>query len=189
MNTMNPAVLLVGKAFRTSAHLREKLQYWDCEFHFAASCAEAHDLLNRYRFDLVLSETTLPDDRASTLISRLIGSPTTLFLSFHKDGTSWWLPAIDHGQPCWGAQAMRPGEFARVLDKTLYEVVSGAVPMPPHSVPAIRLQGADQATGVDQKLVFPLGCCFAASRAMSPGMSFGLSYWGQNAHGISSRPA
>lgn len=134
MNTKNPLVLLVGKGFMSHSHLRVKLQYWDCEFRFATSCAEAQDILDRHRIDLVLAETNLPDGRASTLIPDLIGSPTTLFLTFHKDGPCWWLPAVDRGQPCWGAQAMPPAEFARMLDKTLYEIVSGSAPIPPHPV-------------------------------------------------------
>ncbi len=130
MSEQTPLVLLVGRGFMSSSHLREKLQYWDCEFHVAATYAEAHSLLNRHRFDLVLSETSLPDGRASRLIPWLVGSPTTLFLSFPTDGTCWWLPAVDHGQQCWGAHALRPREFARVLDRILYALVSAGDAQP-----------------------------------------------------------
>ena len=117
-----PLVLLVGRGLMDSSHLREKLQYWDCEIHVAATYAEAHGLLNRYRFDLVLSETCLSDYRASRLIPWLVGAPTTLFLSFPTDEMCLWLPAVNHGQQCWGSQALRPSEFARVLDKILYQL-------------------------------------------------------------------
>lgn len=130
MSDKTPLVLLVGRGFMSSSHLREKLQYWGCECQFAPTCAEAHGLLNRCGFDLVLSEINLPDGRASRLIPWLVGAPTTLFLSFPTDGMCWWLPAVDHGQQCWGAHALRPSEFAGVLDRILYELVSVAGPEP-----------------------------------------------------------
>jgi hypothetical protein len=161
MGRTTPLVLLVGRDLVSSSHLRERLQYWDCEFHLAATYAEALGLLNRCRFDLVLSETGLPDGRASRLIPWLLGAPTSLFLSFPVDGTCWWLPAVDHGRQCWGSHALRPSEFARVLDKLLYQLVSEAGPEPrstarpllhcaPPSTPATSKRVPGRADAMDE---------------------------------------
>ncbi len=125
MSKKTPLVLLVGTDLMSLSHLRERLQYWDCEFHFAATDVEAHELLNRNQFDLVLSETGLPDGWAARLIPWLLGSPTTLFLAFPVDGIRWWFLAVAHGQPCRIFHALRSNEFASALDKILYELVSG----------------------------------------------------------------
>lgn len=142
MSSKTPLVLLAATAFANSLHLQERLQYWDCEFHLAASYAEAHDLLNRYEFDLVLSDANLSDGRAYRLIPWLTGSPTTLFIAFSGDGTCWWLPAVDRGQQSCGSQALRPSEFVRMLDKILYGLVSEPGREPTSSTQAVLPAGS-----------------------------------------------
>lgn len=95
-----------------------------CECHVATSYREAHGFLNTEAFDLVLSESSLPDGIAFRLLPWLVGSHTTLCFAVPVEDSSWWMPAIVHGRNCWGTAALRRSEFMEVLDELLLEVKS-----------------------------------------------------------------
>src|SRR5262249_703850 len=84
------------------------------ESHTATSLPEACDLFATLEFDLVLSNTNLPDGSAYPLVGLLAGLLTTLFFSLPVKDSCWWLPAIEYGQECLGNPAMRPKEFMLV---------------------------------------------------------------------------
>ena len=101
MDTEEPIVLLVGKSMRYASHLAEWLERLGCEHRITASYQEARTMLETRRFDVVLSETDLPDGNAYGLISTLIGSPTSLFFCLAVEDIYWWLPAVMQGRSAW----------------------------------------------------------------------------------------
>ena len=115
-----PIVLLVGKNMSGAFRLLEWLQRLGSEYHIAASYQEARILLEKHRFDVVLSETSLPDGNAYRLISALRESPASLFFCLAVEDTYWWLPAVTQGRDCLGVPVLRPAEFARLLQGTLF---------------------------------------------------------------------
>lgn len=123
MNGVRAAALLVGRGLMNSPKLIEKFgaQEWEC--HFAESYREAHQHLNTASFALLLSEFYLPDGSAYRLIPCLEGSLITVYFSLQTGATTWWLPAIDRGQLCFGAAALRGAEFGKSLGERLEEAI------------------------------------------------------------------
>jgi len=115
MDIKEPIVLLVGKNLSGALRLVEWLRRLGCGSHIVASYQEARTMLETRRFDVVLSETDLPDGNAYGLISTVTGSPTSLFFCLAVEDSYWWLPAVTQGRECLGAPALRPAEFARAL--------------------------------------------------------------------------
>src|SRR5437899_5925934 len=116
---------------RYASHLAEWLERLGCESDITCSYQGARTLLETRRFDVVLSETDLPDGNAYGLISTATGLPTSLFFCLAVEDSYWWLPAVTQGRECLGAPALRPGEFAKVLLEILFESTAGAVMSPP----------------------------------------------------------
>ena len=131
MDIMEPIVLLVGNNMSRAFRLVEWLQSLGCEYHIAASYQEARTLLETHRFDVVLSETDLSDGNAYRLIASVRESPASLFFCLAVQDSYWWLPAVTQGRECLGAPALRPAEFARVLQEILFELTVAAVTPPP----------------------------------------------------------
>lgn len=109
-------VLLLGIGVTSASTCVGWLRLRGCEFHFATSYREACELLRRCNFNLVLSEMRLADGSAYPLLARLMGTHSTLFFRVTVYQGCWWLPGLVRGQSCWGAPALRPREFAQVLD-------------------------------------------------------------------------
>ncbi len=121
MTASRATALLVGRGLVNSSKLVERLvaRRWNCES--ACSYGEALALLNTGCIALLLSEFHLPDGSAHRLIPWLEGSETTAYFSIQTGSVTWWLPALDRGRACFGAAALRPGEFGRWLEETLQE--------------------------------------------------------------------
>ena len=90
-----------------------------CNVSVAARKKDAIELLQRGRFDVVLSGFRLPDGTAYELMEVLRGTDTTLFFSFAVEDSCWWITALLQGQDRSEEAGMRPGEFTRVLDEQL----------------------------------------------------------------------
>ncbi len=101
-----------------------------CECRIATSYREALAFLNTEAFDLVLSESRLPDGTAFRLVPWLVGSHTTLCFAVPVEDSCWWMPAIVHGRNCWGTAALRQSEFTEVLDQLLREIIKPLAPVP-----------------------------------------------------------
>jgi DNA-binding NtrC family response regulator len=112
-------VLLVGKGLHGASDLTEHLRRRNCECFLAASCEEASRLMDARPFSLVLSESVMPDCAASCLIPLLVRSGASMFLHVAVEDGCWWVPAVREGQPCLGAPALRPREFAEALEQLL----------------------------------------------------------------------
>ncbi len=125
MDVKTPKTLLIAASPMAVSFLTARLNKWACETHFASTWKEANELVSNQRFDLVLSEFGVWDgSRSYQLESSLIGSNATLVYSYPVETSCWWLPAVKHGQSCWGSLAMRPSEFFGFLDEVLKEIRS-----------------------------------------------------------------
>jgi hypothetical protein len=120
------SVLLVGESARGFSFLLEHLEKRGCDCFVAASGSEAARLCAGRIFDLVLCTDRI--ESTSTLIASLIGSRTTLFCSHPVEDSCWWLPAVRAGKKCLGTPALRPSEFANILDKMVDKIKSGEHP-------------------------------------------------------------
>jgi len=116
-----PKVLLVGESLNQYSHLAGLLTKWGGECRFATSHEEACTLLGQQTFELVVSEMHPMHGSALRLIPLLEGSPTSLFCFHAIEDGCLWMPVVERGQSCWGAPALRPSAFARVLRRTLAE--------------------------------------------------------------------
>jgi len=110
-------VLLVGQGFHSAQALTDRLRRWGFRCHFANNTRTACQLLGSVRIDVVLSNTHLPDGTGFGLMAALAGLPVTAFLCLPIEDSCLWLPAIDHGQDCWGSPALRPAQFASTLEE------------------------------------------------------------------------
>jgi hypothetical protein len=67
----------------------------------------------------VLSPTKWRGITVFPLIDLLEGSTVTLFYFHAVEQGCWWLPALRHGEKCFGSYALRPSEFVSVLDEVI----------------------------------------------------------------------
>ena len=122
MEPRTPKALLIGENPQGSSYLAKRLQERGCECEFAVSYQEACSLLGAQGFDLVLSPMRLRSSSLFPLIGLLDGSGITLFYSHAVEDGCWWLPALRHGQKCFGSSALRPSEFVAALDEAIEEI-------------------------------------------------------------------
>jgi len=113
-------VLLLGECAREASHLLWHLGQRGCHCCFAASAAEAVALLHQYKFHLILG--TSPVHQATRMVSLLGRSKCSVFCAYPVEQGCWWLPLMNGGKKCFGAPALRPSEFAGVLDQKLKEI-------------------------------------------------------------------
>jgi len=113
------SVLLVGSCARKSSSLGRHLLKRGCNVSLAADKKEAIELLQRRRFDVVLSGFRLPDGTAYELMAPLRGTDTMMFFSFAVENSCWWITALLQGRDCSEEAGMRPREFTMVLDEQL----------------------------------------------------------------------
>jgi len=109
-------VLLVGKNFRSAQDLSERLNQWGFRCYFARDVRAASHLLSAHPFDLVLSNSHLPDGTGFGLLGALTGLPVTAFLYLPVENSCFWQPAIESGKACLGLSALQPSEFASSLE-------------------------------------------------------------------------
>lgn len=117
-------VLLIGRSSDAHSRLSSCLGKRGCNCRFAISHQQVFRLVEIHSFDLVLGPLRLDGKSLYPLIQRLAGSMTTLFFSYAVEAGCWWLPALRWGQDCFGAPALRPGEFTFVLDEITKEIRS-----------------------------------------------------------------
>jgi hypothetical protein len=113
-------VVLLGKCARGASHLLWHLGQRGCYCCFAASAEQAVALFHQCKVHLILS--TSPVHQATKLVSLLGRFNCTVFYAYPVEQGCWWLPLMNSGQKCFGAPALRPSEFAGVLDQKLKEI-------------------------------------------------------------------
>lgn len=114
-------VLLIGESPRSFTHISNRLEKGGCRCRFAQNYEEARQTLLNGSFDIVLSVVPPRDNAIASLTEILAGTGASFFYALPVEESCWWLPALRQGERCVGAPALRPNEFASVLD----EVVTG----------------------------------------------------------------
>ena len=115
-------VLFIGETLGSFSHIAGRLEKGGCRCQFAKSYEEARQFINNEGFELVLSVALPRDNAIASITSLLAGSPTSFFYALPVEESCWWLPAIRQGKRCFGAPALRPSEFASLLDQVIAEL-------------------------------------------------------------------
>jgi len=114
-------VLFIGESLRSFSHIAGRLERGGCRCRFAKTYEEARQSIQNEGFDLVLSVAQPRDNAISSITSLLAGTPASFFYALPVEETCWWLPALRQGKRCFGAPALRPSEFAGLLDEVVAE--------------------------------------------------------------------
>lgn len=117
-------VLLIGESPRSFTHISNRLEKSGCLCRFAQTYEEAREALLQGNFDIVLSVVHPHDNAIGSLADILAGTGASFFYALPVEESCWWLPALRHGERCVGAPALRPNEFASVLDEAVAEILA-----------------------------------------------------------------
>lgn len=154
MDARGMTVLLVGKGARNTPILEDHLRKRGCDICFATTRKQATEILQRHRFDVVLSEFMLPDGSAYQLMALLRDTETTMFFSNSVEEGCWWMTALFKGQDRSEEAGMRPAEFRIRLDEILCGKLSRKMNNPQGSVTDrvkdVRLGFGNQTAGSAQ---------------------------------------
>ena len=121
MTAQRRQALLVAKSVIDMVKLAEFLKNSGCDCHIVTSFHDARQRVASHSYDLILSETTLPDSSGYRLISLELGSKASLYFALPVCDSCLWLPAVVHGRHCFGEAALRPSEFSRTLREVLQD--------------------------------------------------------------------
>jgi hypothetical protein len=116
------AALLIGESARSFSHIVQRLERAGCRCRFANSYEAALEQLEQETFDLVLSVIRPESGAIASLVRRLEGSGASFYYTHPVEEGCWWLPALRRGEQCFGRPALRPSEFAGVLDTVVAEL-------------------------------------------------------------------
>src|SRR4029077_13299932 len=142
--TAKVRVLLVGDSPKMFSSCRRRLETNGCHCEFAECEREVWSVLRQRQFDIVLSVHRGAGTRTESLGAFLSGSLTTLFYALPVEKGCWWVPILRVGEECFGAVALRPTEFSKVLLEVLEQIkasfASRAIPTgtAPQALPARR---------------------------------------------------
>ncbi len=114
-------VLLVGPEFLESPAVADWFRRRRRKCLIASRVSELSELRRSRDFDVILSSCQLPDGTGFGLIDRFEDLPLSLFLSHQVENGCIWLPGILRGVRCWGAAALKPQAFARLLGDLISE--------------------------------------------------------------------
>ena len=116
------SILLVGKNLQCCPELYRWLDNRRLRYESVESYENARGWISRRQFDLVMSESQLPDRTAFPLLDVLAGSPATLFFSRALEKDFLWLLMLDRGRRCIGAPIVRSSKLQGALDSVLYTI-------------------------------------------------------------------
>lgn len=119
--TIYKALVVADNPSGTAYLVRYLLQRgFKCEL--AHNFEEAAGLVRMCHFELILSPLRLRDDSLLPLAHLVCGTTTALFYFYTVEDGCWWLPAVWHGEQCFGYSAFRPREFACTLNAAIDEL-------------------------------------------------------------------
>lgn len=121
MTSCDYRVLLFGREFLESSVASDWFLKRRRECLTVSTFGEIHEIIASRNFDLILSNYQLPDGTGFALIDRFRDCPVSLFVSHQVENGSIWLPGILRGVRCWGAAALKPQVFARLLADLISE--------------------------------------------------------------------
>jgi len=120
LTAASAAVLIVAKHGQGFLSLGQRLDQWGCHWSIADSVEGARRLLGQRGFADVLAVDG-PCPPGSELARAVEASGSTLFRALPVEDSCWWLPVVEQGRECHQGRALRPFEFARVIQKLLEE--------------------------------------------------------------------
>ena len=109
--------LLVGHEFFRHQTLAIHLRRCGVRCDFADNLKDARRMLAANPFDLVLSNSILPDGTGLGLARKLAGQPVSVFVKLELGDSELWMPAIDHGRDCLGRASFSADDFSRILEE------------------------------------------------------------------------
>jgi hypothetical protein len=121
MNSEKLAVLLISESLASFSGIIRRLETGGCLCRVAASYPEARRMIQTGAFELVLSAIPPRQKALSLLTEALSASRANVFYVHLVEDSCWWLPALRDGLGCFGAPALRPAEFTRLLDQIVQE--------------------------------------------------------------------
>lgn len=127
-------VLLIGESDRSFSHIIRRLEKHGCRCCFAGSYEQARELLARETFSLVLSVIPPRQNAISLLTDMLLGTEASIYYAQPVEDSCWWLPKLRQGVRCFGTPALRPSEFAAVLEWEVERIQTGAEAEPKPAV-------------------------------------------------------
>jgi hypothetical protein len=114
----NTKVLLVDEHKSAASPLLKYLRKLGCVCSLAHSNDEACELFRRERFDLILSRFAPHGGSCHELFTLSIGTRASFFYFFTVEHSCWWIPRLRFGKECWGEAALRPHQFAYILERS-----------------------------------------------------------------------
>lgn len=115
-------VLLVGESTKSFRLLKKSLKRRHCRCRTSTSYEQAHRLIGEAAPDVVLSTIPPRPGAISSMTERLAGTGASFYYAYPVEDGCWWLPALQRGERCFGAPALRSREFTRVFDRALAEI-------------------------------------------------------------------
>jgi len=112
-------VLLAGECASPHSCIAQRLEQWGADCSFARSSAEMCELVVEHIFDLIISGMTLKDGSVWRAVPLLEDSNSTMYCFHPIEDGCLWIKVVDRGRACWGAPALRPREFGRLLQQIL----------------------------------------------------------------------
>jgi hypothetical protein len=120
-------VLLVGDKLQFFFLCQQHLERNRCECEFAECEQAVWETLGQRRFDIVISLHSNRGTSSPSLAALLSGTPTTLFYALRLEVGCWWVPLLRLGEECFGAPALRPGEFASALEDVVKKIRTSSI--------------------------------------------------------------
>lgn len=116
--------LVVADNSNGTAYLVRYLLQRGFKCDLAHNFEEAVERVRLCHFELILSPLRLRNDSLLPLARLVCGTTTALFYFHAVEDGCWWLPAVWHGEECFGYSALRPREFACTLNAAIDELKS-----------------------------------------------------------------
>lgn len=115
-------VLLIGQSARGFSNVIQRLAKSGCHCLLAHSYNEAVKVLATGSFELVLSASLFPYNEIQSLAAAVTGTRASVFCAYPVEDGCWWLPVLTNGIECLGAPALRPSDFAELLDRVVDDI-------------------------------------------------------------------
>jgi hypothetical protein len=114
-----PSVLLVGRSGSWGSVVLRSLQKFECGVSYESPQRVTPEFARSGGYDLILLDSTVPQEQRRELAAALSGSGASIFYTFPVESGCWWLPALRRGEDCHGTPAFRRNEFTPELERIL----------------------------------------------------------------------
>lgn len=115
-------VVLVNKTPNCLSHMLRYLEIRDCWYGVADTYEQAGNLICQKGCDLLVGPAPLPQGIVASLAGPLADDHASFFCAQAVEAGCWWLPVYLRGEFCLGMPALRPSEFAQMLDALVNEI-------------------------------------------------------------------